>query len=94
MATYRVRPSKQQAVFTAIGALLIGIVGTVMMVSKGQVTWFLALWLLFVVGIAGFSLWSAFARNGHIQTLEVEEADEPRTRFGQVVERQDQQAER
>ena len=89
MATYRVRPSKQQAVFTAVGAVAIGVVGTVMMVSSGKVTWFLGLWLLFVVGIAGFSLWSAFARNGHIQTLEVEETEKPRARLGQVVERQD-----
>lgn len=88
MATYRVRPSKQQAVFTAVGAVLIGTFGAVMMISKGQVTWFLGLWLLFVVGIAGFSLWSAFARNGHMQTIEVEEGDKPPARFGQVVERQ------
>ena len=89
MATYRVRPSKQQAVFTAVGAVVIGIVGTVMMISKGQVHWFLYVWLLFVVGIAGMSLWSAFGRNGHIQTLEVDDGDKPPTRFGQVVERQD-----
>ncbi|TKV60220.1 hypothetical protein FDO65_00330 [Nakamurella flava] len=89
MATYRVRPSKQQAVFTAVGAVVTGTVGTVMMISQGKVTWFLAVWLLFVVGIAGMSLWSAFARNGHLQTIEVEEGDKPPARFGQVMERRD-----
>ena len=88
MTSYRVRPSKPMALFGAVGGILILVFGIVMMVTKSNdiPVAFLVLWVVIGVGIVSFNLWSAFGKNGHIQTLEATD-DGPPSRFGQTVER-------
>lgn len=87
MTTYRVRPSKPMAVFGAVAGVAILVFGVVMMATRSHhiPVAFLVLWVAFGVAIVGFNLWSAFAKNGHVQTLESD--DGPPARFGQTVER-------
>lgn len=68
----RIRPSKPQAVFGAVGGaviLTVGIVAFALGDMEGPV-WFLPIWVAFGLAVIGFNLWSAFGRNGHIYTVE------------------------
>ncbi|WP_205843717.1 hypothetical protein [Nakamurella deserti] len=87
MPTYRVRPSKQMAVFGAVFGAVIVIVGLVQMAGSdaGGFVW---LWAAFGVAIIAFNLWSAFGRHGHTQTITTDDGDTPPTRVGQTVERE------
>lgn len=87
MATYRVRPSKQMAVFGAVFGAAIIVFGVVQMAGSdaGGFVW---LWAAFGVAIVAFNLWSAFGRNGHTQTITTDDDSAPPTRFGQTVERE------
>lgn len=76
------------AVLGAIGSAAIMIFGTVSMLrGDGDPGWFLVLWVVFGLGIIGFNLWSAFAPNGHVQTITTHDG-EPPTRRGMRIERQ------
>lgn len=70
MAIRRIRPAKPQAVLTAVvgvGMLAVGIG----VIAKGDApVGFIALWIVALVGIVGFNLWAAFAKNGHTYSVE------------------------
>lgn len=69
MAVQRVKPAKPQAVLSAVvgvGMLIVGIVG----IAKGDVNpAFIVLWIVALIGIVGFNLWAAFAKDGHTYTI-------------------------
>jgi uncharacterized membrane protein len=68
MAVQRVKPAKPAAVLSAVvgvGMLIFGIV----MLVQGANPAFMALWIVALVGIVGFNLWAAFARDGHTYSI-------------------------
>jgi len=87
MTTYRVRPSKPVAIFGAVFGVVILVVGIVAMGLGGKNGWFMWVWLALGIGIIVFNLWSAFGKNGHVQTLTSDD-DEPPKRFGMDVTNQ------
>lgn len=68
----RIRPSKPMAVFGAVAGAAILIFGVVSFAlgDSDMPAGFLALWVVFGLGIIGFNLWSAFGKGGHTYTLE------------------------
>lgn len=88
MATYRVRPSKPIAVMGAVLGSALIIFGVVQMTGEeGPPPAFMYLWVAFGLAIVGFNLWAAFAKKGHVNTIESDEG--PPTQMGTTAERTD-----
>lgn len=88
--TYRVRPSKARALLVAVFASVILVAGVVSMVrGGGPPVWFAIMFVTVGVVIVGGTLWSAFARNGRIQTIETTADQPPPVRPGQIAVRDD-----
>ncbi len=82
MSSYRYKPSKPVAVFTAVfGAaiLVFGLVGMLNGELDGGGVAFLVLWCAAGVGIIGFNLWAAFSEKGSLATF-TRVPDDDRTR--------------
>ncbi len=82
--TYRLKPSKQQAVFTAIVGVVILTWAIIDFTRKGKANGFLAVWGLIMAAIVGFNIWAAFSKNGYTDRISVRqdqlEADDTESR--------------
>ncbi len=64
MAIQRVKPAKPMAVLSAVVGL--GMLGFgIYSLANGANPAFMALWIVALLGIVGFNLWAAFAKDGH-----------------------------
>ena len=78
---WRFRPSKPQAIFSAIAGVAILVLG-ITSVKAGA---FLVVWCAIGVGVIGMNLWAAFGRNGSLYTAESDDGEPPK-RLGQRAE--------
>jgi preprotein translocase subunit Sss1 len=76
MAVQRIKPAKPQAVLSAIVGL--GMLGfAIYAIAKGDANpAFIALWVVALIGIVGFNLWAAFAKDGHTYSITSSSSDD------------------
>lgn len=87
LVSYRVRPSKGLAWLVAVGGTVILVVGVVATLRGGAPLWFTAVFTAAGVFVVGAALWSGFAKNGRMHTIETTSEEPPPVRRGQIATR-------